>query len=65
MPAGSSSPDSATATRQGSRALTALELSRSGNADAQATPDWLPRLLELEPYRVAFGHDRAVWQPGP
>jgi N-acyl homoserine lactone hydrolase len=47
------------------RALTALELSRSGNADAQATPDWLPRLLELEPYRVAFGHDRAVWQPGP
>jgi N-acyl homoserine lactone hydrolase len=44
------------------RAVTALDLSQSGYADAQATPDWLPRLLELEPYRVAFGHDHAVWQ---
>jgi N-acyl homoserine lactone hydrolase len=44
------------------RALTAHELSRSGYADAQVTPEWLPRLLDLEPYRVAFGHDHAVWQ---
>ena len=45
------------------RALTALRLGLSGYADAQATPDWLPHLLELEPHRVAFGHDHAVWQP--
>jgi hypothetical protein len=45
------------------RALTALRLAQSGYADAQATPDWLPHLLELEPHRVAFGHDHAVWQP--
>jgi hypothetical protein len=25
--------------------------------------DAVPRLLDLEPYRVAFGHDLAVWQP--
>jgi N-acyl homoserine lactone hydrolase len=31
------------------RALTALRLAQSGHTDAQATPDWLPRLLELEP----------------
>jgi N-acyl homoserine lactone hydrolase len=45
------------------RALTAVRLAQSGYPDAQATPDWLPHLLELEPYRVAFGHDHAVWQP--
>jgi N-acyl homoserine lactone hydrolase len=24
---------------------------------------WLPRLLELDPRRVMFAHDRAVWEP--
>jgi glyoxylase-like metal-dependent hydrolase (beta-lactamase superfamily II) len=43
------------------RAVTALELERSGYPDVAATPEWLPRLLELEPDRVAFGHDRAIW----
>lgn len=45
------------------RAVTALRLSRDGYEHAPEFPDWLPRLLELEPYRVAFGHDLAVWQP--
>ncbi len=43
------------------RAVTALELARAGYADAPDTPEWLPRLLSLEPDRVAFGHDRAIW----
>lgn len=43
------------------RAVTALELARAGHADAPETPEWLPRLLALEPVRIAFGHDRAIW----
>lgn len=44
------------------RAVTALRLERDGHPEPPAYPDWLPRLLELDPYRVAFGHDLAVWQ---
>ena len=43
------------------RAIAALELAREGYADAPETPAWLPGLLDLEPDRVAFGHDRAIW----
>ncbi|MGH2428547.1 MAG: N-acyl homoserine lactonase family protein [Candidatus Limnocylindria bacterium] len=43
------------------RAVTALELRREGYPDAPSTPEWLPRLLDLRPDRVAFGHDRAIW----
>jgi N-acyl homoserine lactone hydrolase len=45
------------------RAVTALRLDFEGYPDPPAYPDWLPRLLDLEPYRVVFGHDHAVWQP--
>ena len=45
------------------RALTALRLAADGYQHAPTIPDWLPRLLDLAPYRVAFGHDLAVWQP--
>jgi N-acyl homoserine lactone hydrolase len=45
------------------RALTAYRLSEAGYEDPPPYPHWLPRVLELEPYRVAFGHDLAVWQP--
>jgi glyoxylase-like metal-dependent hydrolase (beta-lactamase superfamily II) len=45
------------------RALTAYRLTQEGYEDPPAYPDWLPRVLELEPYRVVFGHDTAVWQP--
>jgi glyoxylase-like metal-dependent hydrolase (beta-lactamase superfamily II) len=45
------------------RALTAYRLADEGYPDPPSYPDWMPRLLELEPYRVAFGHDLAVWQP--
>jgi N-acyl homoserine lactone hydrolase len=44
------------------RAVTALDLERTGYAEAPVVPTWLPRLLELRPYRVALAHDRAVWQ---
>ena len=27
-------------------------------------PPWLSRLLELDPRRVLFAHDQAVWEPG-
>ena len=45
------------------RAVTALRLTADGYEHAPETAAWLPRLLDLEPYRVAFGHDLAVWQP--
>ena len=45
------------------RALTALDLGRAGYAEAPAVPEWLARLVDFRPYRVAFAHDRAVWQP--
>jgi N-acyl homoserine lactone hydrolase len=44
------------------RAVTALRLEQQGYSDPPAYPPWLPRLLDLDPYRVAFGHDLAVWQ---
>src|SRR2546427_362895 len=25
-------------------------------------PEWIPRVSELDPWRVLFAHDRAVWQ---
>jgi N-acyl homoserine lactone hydrolase len=46
-----------------SRALTAYRLTQEGFPEPPPYPDWLPRVLALEPYRVAFGHDLAVWQP--
>jgi glyoxylase-like metal-dependent hydrolase (beta-lactamase superfamily II) len=45
------------------RAVTANRLADEGYPDPPAYPDWLPRLLDLQPYRVVFGHDHAVWQP--
>ena len=45
------------------RALTAYRLTLDGFEDPPPWPAWMPRFLELEPYRVAFGHDLAVWQP--
>ena len=45
------------------RAMTALRLAADGYEDPPSYPDWLPRLLDLEPYRVVFGHDHAIWQP--
>ncbi|HEX7195969.1 MAG TPA: MBL fold metallo-hydrolase [Candidatus Limnocylindria bacterium] len=45
------------------RAVTALRLEREGLDDAPPYPDWLARLLDLDPYRVVFGHDHAIWQP--
>ena len=45
------------------RAVTALRLDREGYPDPPDYPEWLPRLLDLDPYRVVFGHDHAVWQP--
>ena len=45
------------------RAVTALRLDREGYPDPPSYPDWLPGLLDLDPYRVVFGHDHAIWQP--
>jgi N-acyl homoserine lactone hydrolase len=28
-----------------------------------APPEWLDRLMELDPARVVFAHDHAVWVP--
>jgi N-acyl homoserine lactone hydrolase len=45
------------------RAVTAHRLASEGYEDPPSYPDWLPHLLALEPYRVVFGHDLAIWQP--
>jgi glyoxylase-like metal-dependent hydrolase (beta-lactamase superfamily II) len=45
------------------RAVTAHRLDLEGYADPPPYPEWLPRLLDLDPYRVVFGHDHAIWQP--
>jgi glyoxylase-like metal-dependent hydrolase (beta-lactamase superfamily II) len=45
------------------RALNAYRLALDGYEDPPSWPSWMPRMLELEPYRVCFGHDLAVWQP--
>ncbi len=45
------------------RAMTAYRLSTEGYEDPPEWPPWMPRMLELEPYRVVFGHDHAIWQP--
>jgi N-acyl homoserine lactone hydrolase len=45
------------------RAVTALRLERDGYDAPPPYPEWLPRLLDLDPYRVVFGHDHAIWQP--
>lgn len=40
-----------------------LELALRGEAHGPY-PDWVARLGELDPWRVYFAHDRAVWQRG-
>jgi N-acyl homoserine lactone hydrolase len=45
------------------RAVTALRLAEAGYEDPPPHPEWLPGLLALEPTRVVFGHDHAIWQP--
>jgi N-acyl homoserine lactone hydrolase len=45
------------------RAVTAHRLATDGYEDPPSYPEWLPRLLDLDPYRVVFGHDLAIWQP--
>ena len=45
------------------RAVTAYRLRPRATRTPPPYPEWLPRMLELEPYRVAFGHDLAIWQP--
>jgi N-acyl homoserine lactone hydrolase len=42
----------------------ALEARGEGFGDPlPSAPAWLPRLLELDPARVYFAHDAAVWHP--
>ena len=52
-----------TATSFGAEVL-ALQAEHDGHAPGTpATPAWLHRLLRLDPARVVFAHDHAVWQP--
>jgi N-acyl homoserine lactone hydrolase len=45
------------------RAQLAWQVRRSGPEDAPEPPDWIARIQELEPRRVLFAHDLAVWEP--
>ena len=52
-----------TATGFGAEVL-ALRAENDGHEPGTpATPAWLHRLLRLDPARVVFAHDHAVWQP--
>lgn len=44
-------------------ALRALELERAGE-EAPEVASWVPRVVDLDPWRVIFAHDLAVWQRG-
>jgi N-acyl homoserine lactone hydrolase len=44
-------------------AVYALRLEAEGSQPVPPYPGWLPRILELEPARVALAHDLAIWQP--
>jgi glyoxylase-like metal-dependent hydrolase (beta-lactamase superfamily II) len=51
------------ATQYGSDDL-ALRAARDGvAAPLPPVPEWLPRLVDLDPARVLFAHDGAVWEP--
>ncbi|MGH2555624.1 MAG: N-acyl homoserine lactonase family protein [Actinomycetota bacterium] len=45
------------------RAQLAWQVRRSGSEDAPEPPEWIARIHELEPRRVFFAHDLAVWEP--
>lgn len=45
------------------RAQLAWQVRRSGLEDAPEPPEWIARIQELEPRRVFFAHDLAVWEP--
>lgn len=52
-----------TATAYGADAL-AWQAARDGHAaQLPATPPWIDRLQRLDPARVVFAHDNAVWEP--
>ena len=44
-------------------AVYALRLAREGSHPVPPFPDWLPRILAVEPVRVHFAHDQVSWQP--
>jgi N-acyl homoserine lactone hydrolase len=47
---------------QYARAQYAWELERSGSGEDLSYPDWIPGVQELDPVRVLFAHDVAVWE---
>ena len=47
------------------RARYAWDLHRSGADRTAPFPPWLERIQELDPWRVLFAHDTAVWESDP
>jgi N-acyl homoserine lactone hydrolase len=41
----------------------ALEIERVGGEQPLEIPDWVGRIQDLDPRRVLFAHDLAVWEP--
>lgn len=46
-------------------AMYALRIEEEGGHPVPPYPTWLPRITALEPRRVMFGHDLAVWDANP
>jgi N-acyl homoserine lactone hydrolase len=44
-------------------AVYAIGLEAEGAEPVPPYPDWLPRILEFEPLKVALAHDLATWEP--
>jgi glyoxylase-like metal-dependent hydrolase (beta-lactamase superfamily II) len=44
-------------------AVYAIGLEAEGSDPVPPYPDWLPRILEFEPLKVALAHDLATWEP--
>jgi N-acyl homoserine lactone hydrolase len=50
------------AASQYARAQYAWQLQRAGSDEEVSYPDWVRRVQELDPVRVLFAHDVAVWE---
>jgi glyoxylase-like metal-dependent hydrolase (beta-lactamase superfamily II) len=47
------------------RARLSQELDQAGYGDDEGYPEWMDVVNELDPWRILFAHDVAMWERGP